>query len=586
MPARSQTRAPLVAVSGSGVSETVPLRYVARAGLLPELTSQTYDSLYKALREAILNSVDAGATEVSFDLSTIASDRVAQIIDNGCGMTIQELQQSFMSLGGSRKFSDHQKFGRIGIGSLALMHYASSVEIETKVAGESLVTRAVLSHPWSLGQTERGTALSEFVAGRAWCEPTSDHRDDHYTVIRLIGVDDVFVAECSDITAFYRLLDRLRRVLPLPWPRTELTEQLAEVSPEAAEAISAHAAQFSAHVLIHSQWGSEESLTKRVYGEGGSQEEEWNGRPHPFLRDLRVHDDEGERLVQAVGYLVSQVRQVPSWTGLTARVQNVAVEEQTFFDLESDPGFRKYLTGEVWILGDIDRSRLVKIDRASFNREAPDYKVVARFMQSEISRVKAEYVQAPQRAKAAIKRRLDDQVALVTTMSKLSHAASLLIDGLRSLPSSRNGTIKSRRDRGLVDDLQRSGAVVVIGSRANARHPYRLSVDRDGRRVLAELDEALAAPRITFGRSEYLLRVMEGDETDPAVLIKNRPREILLNLSHDVFASELRPAAVEVVMALELAYLLKGSEADDVLYDRVLQLLSTRARGRLGTASI
>ena len=41
---------------------SVELRYTARVGLLPELSRQTYDSLYKALREAILNAVDAGAT--------------------------------------------------------------------------------------------------------------------------------------------------------------------------------------------------------------------------------------------------------------------------------------------------------------------------------------------------------------------------------------------------------------------------------------------------------------------------------------------------------------------------------------------
>ena len=53
----------------------VDLRYVARAGLLPELSAQTYDSLYKALREAVLNSADAAATLVQVDMSGIQSER-------------------------------------------------------------------------------------------------------------------------------------------------------------------------------------------------------------------------------------------------------------------------------------------------------------------------------------------------------------------------------------------------------------------------------------------------------------------------------------------------------------------------------
>jgi len=101
---------------GSEMSNVVPLRYVARAGLLPELTRQTYDSLYKALREVILNSVDAGASRVVVDLSAVETDGSLEITDDGVGMTLVDLQQSFMSLGGSQKFGRADKFGRIGIG--------------------------------------------------------------------------------------------------------------------------------------------------------------------------------------------------------------------------------------------------------------------------------------------------------------------------------------------------------------------------------------------------------------------------------------------------------------------------------------
>src|SRR5437899_1075785 len=102
----------------------VALRYVARAGLLPELSRQTYDSFYKALREAILNSLDAEADRVELDFSRVGSDGVLTIVDDGFGMSLRDFCEQFMSLGGSAKFGDGQRFGRIGIGSLALLQYA------------------------------------------------------------------------------------------------------------------------------------------------------------------------------------------------------------------------------------------------------------------------------------------------------------------------------------------------------------------------------------------------------------------------------------------------------------------------------
>src|SRR5947209_988389 len=93
---------------------TVELRYVARAGLLPELSRQTYDSLWKAVREAVLNAVDAGASRIDLDLTRAARERSITISDNGSGMTLTEFCEQFMSVGGSPRFGDAARFGRIG----------------------------------------------------------------------------------------------------------------------------------------------------------------------------------------------------------------------------------------------------------------------------------------------------------------------------------------------------------------------------------------------------------------------------------------------------------------------------------------
>jgi anti-sigma regulatory factor (Ser/Thr protein kinase) len=565
---------------GPEASNVVPLRYVARAGLLPELTRQTYDSLYKALREVILNSVDAGATSVVVDLSRVESDGTLEISDDGAGMSLDELQQSFMSLGGSQKFGSADKFGRIGVGSLALMHYAQRVEIETTTAGSTAVTKAVIAHPWALDQTQRAQDLGDFRAGDAWEEHTAA-ASAHHTVVRLHGVDEVLLGECADVGAYFKLVDRLRRILPLGWDgETDLARQLAETSPELVETLRAYTDDFRAQVIVRSRWSVDDALTKRIYGDGVAQDERWNGTPRPILKDVVVDDGGEDRTVRVVGYLLSQVRPSVEWSGLTARVQNVAVEERTFFDLESDPGFRKYISGEVWLLGDIDRARLINIDRTSFNRESPDYRAVSRVMQSELVRFKAECVQAPQRAKVAIKRRLDQQVALLHAAEKLANALSLTLEEVGSdqtrLPSSNNGPLRVKRPRGLIDDLQELGAVVAVEKLDRTRkQPYVLRVAEDGRRVLVQVTDELVHPKVGVAGASYALRIVEARAFDPPVIVRNRPREIVFNLAHDVFRGQVRQAAIEMVMALEFAYLIATSRSDEDLYDRVLSLLAS-----------
>src|SRR5688500_9314004 len=105
--------------AASEASVGAPLHYTARAGLLAELSRQTYDSLYKAIRETILNGIDAGASRIVLRFAENGSDELV-VDDDGHGMDLASLNESFMSLGGSAKYADASKFGRIGIGSLAL----------------------------------------------------------------------------------------------------------------------------------------------------------------------------------------------------------------------------------------------------------------------------------------------------------------------------------------------------------------------------------------------------------------------------------------------------------------------------------
>jgi hypothetical protein len=450
---------------------SVDLRYVARAGLLPELSRQTYDRFYKAVREAVLNSVDADASHVTIDLRTVADRDEFAVIDDGIGMSTRELCEHFMSLGGSGRFGDASRYGRIGIGSLALLQYGKRAIVETKRAGSTAITVAEIEHPWQMSRDTRRAHIDEIHAGVAQEFAYDGDVGDHFTRVRILGLQESVAVFGSDIPTFYRLVEDLRRVLPLPLGSSPTLSELKRFAPAVAEEIAEHVQKWSIPVTICAPWDPEIVLTRRLYGDEEASGESWNGHPIPISKNLTVTGDEGRRQIRVVGFLLGQTRAIDSWSGLTARVQNVAVEERTFFDVTSDAGFRKYVTGEIWILGDVDRGRLINIDRSSFNKECDDYQVLQRFLSRMILDFKSAYVQRPQRRKVeirrALQRRVDTVRAITTVLQTLEETFG---ESLDDLPVSEPGRrVKQTAEEqgpefGIVD-----GALVVDGTLSSAR---------------------------------------------------------------------------------------------------------------------
>jgi hypothetical protein len=565
----------LVSPNGDAIGGNVALHYVARAGLLPELSRQTYDSFPKALREAVLNALDAEATRVDIDFSRIESDRELYVVDDGVGMSMREFCEQFMSLGGSSKFGDDGRFGRIGIGSLALLQYAEAAMIETKRAGSRTGIRARIQHPWILGRAERRAHLNEMAAGFAEEFSYDGPAKAHFTRIKLENVNADVWTIGQDPTAFYNLLESLRRILPLPWNDGHLSNALEDVAPDLLATLREHINAWSAPVYAHSVWERDVKLGRRTFGDDGAGVEDWNGPPVPLLKTLRVPGEGRRREITIAGFLLSQKRAQADWFGLTARVQNVAVEEHTFFDVTSDPGFRKYISGEVWLLGDVDRERLINIDRSSFNRECIDYQAVQRVMSRAIVEFKARNVQRPQRQKVEIRRVLDEHVRALRAIDKVANRAAEVLDssGMRGLPASEPERGSLRKRRNIIDMLRDAGAEVIVeADRDKADCSYKLDVSSDGRRVRAVVGPGVTEPRVSIGGLEYRIEYAVADPTDPPLVIRNRPRQIVFNTAHAMHAGGSRPGKYEMSLALELAYLLDSSDAAAV-YEQMVSFL-------------
>lgn len=553
------------------------LHYTARAGLLSELSRQTYDSLYKAIREAILNGIDAGATKIHIDLGLDPDEDEIVLADDGEGMDLEGLRRSFMSLGGSAKYKDAAKFGRIGIGSLALLTYAREGIIETKRSSDAEVVEAHLFHPQALDREQRSQRLEDFAAGQVSTRVYAGDPDDHFTRIRLVGLAPEAKLVIREPTEFYALVDQMRRVLPLPLGNSRLVDSLEKEDPDLVQLLRAHTDQWSVPITVSSPIHEDLALHKRTYGDDSN--EEWAGRIQPLHRKLRIIKPGERREFVVAGFLVNQRRSSPTWSGLTARVQNVAVEEHTFFGVETDPGFRKYITGEVFLLGEVDVDHLININRTSFNSESRDYQTTQRFVGEEVEHFKRHQVALGQRRKVEVRRVLEDYRVMVEEVERLAHWVDHVMQLVRSgdgLPSSKNGSLSRAALDGIKERISTLGARMLIDDETTPSAGYRIERPADSDRLTVRTAERLASPSVEVGTKVYALAMRRGKPNGPAVIVKNRPREIIFNTGHPAIGKDCTGHQASQVLALEMSYLFAETGDADRLYELMLGFFSNR----------
>ena len=176
------------------------------------------------------------------------------------GMTLAEFNDNFMSLGGSPKFGDTDTFGRIGIGSLALLQYGQAATVETKSAASADWTVARVAHPWQMDLGGRRGVLGDFAAGWATVAPFGGDSGEHFTRLCVHDVRNEVRRLAGDPVAVYELLEQLRRVLPLAWSDCRLVEALRKVDPETADLLAQHASEWAIDVVVHSLWSATSPL--------------------------------------------------------------------------------------------------------------------------------------------------------------------------------------------------------------------------------------------------------------------------------------------------------------------------------------
>lgn len=116
-------------------------------GLLSELSTGTYVSYSRALKELLSNAWDAKAHSVQIKISSDLSE--ISILDDGVGMSEQDIRERFLRLGGSSSQRGATRDGRRlighkGIGALSVIPICREVRVLTTKEGSTERVEAVL----------------------------------------------------------------------------------------------------------------------------------------------------------------------------------------------------------------------------------------------------------------------------------------------------------------------------------------------------------------------------------------------------------------------------------------------------------
>ena len=198
---------------------------------LESLTTGMYADPYVVFREYIQNAVDAiddavrqnilSADEGEIVICLSPSERSIVISDNGAGIRFDEAEQTLISIGNSKKTSEHDR-GFRGIGRLAALGYCSKLVFETSAVMENVGTRIVIDSS-KLSQLlsakdDKDVTITDVLGQVYLIEQYSENSTSHYFRVVLDGVN-----ETSGLNDYESVVSYISQNAPVPYDPNSFT---------------------------------------------------------------------------------------------------------------------------------------------------------------------------------------------------------------------------------------------------------------------------------------------------------------------------------------------------------------------------
>lgn len=386
------------------------LYIIPKMGIIPEVSKQNYETIAKQLREVITNALDAQAENVYLTVQPDGRYTNLVISDDGIGMDEEVFKGQFLALGGSDRYYDENKIGRIGIGFLACAPLCEFIEIHTRKKGSNLAFEARLNNKKLLDRSHRLKEIDKFPVGKIL--KIFDNADligleNHYTRIVLkklhSNVIDSFNPELKD---FQKLIAQLRKILPLKFP--ENCKLFDNISNELKQILIGESDTWNINVYFNG-----ELLTKRVYGEDSANEQ------FKFVMEL-IKEKAG--IGEVSGYFIDNNRKIKNWNGLITRFQNITVEDSGFLGWNIRLAALPRITGELFISG-LNKNTAIVINRNAFNEADEDYLILKKLIYEKLDVFTSTHYRRSY-ISSAINKEIKKKTSIRKDLKKISQAIS------------------------------------------------------------------------------------------------------------------------------------------------------------------
>lgn len=175
-----------------------------------EYIQNAADAIDNAVRQGILSKSDA---EIVIHLSP--AERSIIISDNGTGLSVDEAEQTLISIGNSKKTSEFDR-GFRGIGRLAALGYCAKLTFETSTLAEKTGTRIVIdSRKLSqllTAKDDRDVTITEVLGQVYFVEQYPENGESHYFRVILNEVD-----ESSGLNDYENVISYISQNAPVPY---------------------------------------------------------------------------------------------------------------------------------------------------------------------------------------------------------------------------------------------------------------------------------------------------------------------------------------------------------------------------------
>jgi hypothetical protein len=342
--------------------------------ILDELSRGTYVSYSRALKELLSNAWDAAATEVQIKIADDLSE--ITILDNGVGMSEDDIRDRFLRIGGSGSAGQHTQgkrrlIGHKGIGALSVIPICREVRVLTTKKGSPERVEAVLDmhRILEVAKHEEDLETHYHYDLQKWSD---EKKDSHYTFITLRNLTpdlreflshkgvtlNQYIHNVGDLSGPEQLKWDLGIVSPVEYPKDG---PFKEQNVKAVNKIKAELASADFNVYVNG-----DKLFKPVV------------LPSPDIKHTRKyvrgldyeiyevsHNDED---LEFAGYIFSQATVImpTDIQGGLIRVNNVAIGRYDLNWMNYQKGMGPRLgmtTGEIFVYRGLEQAILIDRDR-------------------------------------------------------------------------------------------------------------------------------------------------------------------------------------------------------------------------------